>query len=414
MWEAENHGSKIKTVSNYIGGALIASALTAASAGCANTVNANESQNLTSPSKTPTKLPSDSSKKQQLTMTTTITGTPVPEATPSSAENQQKEEQLFENPQANEAAKRAGINIKDFFVFDDNVLDSLKAFKANELFPIYPPTVMDHKELISQLATESKIPPNVIAILMTIESVGIADSESQAGALGLFQVMPDKFDPKIQDNPETMEDEILNGQVGLKYFEEMLKEVRQIYDLYPEIYGGVPIDSARIWARAAMAYNAGPGILKVPLGPEIPDETRGYRENFLRLAETAEIASYLRQMELSDQEIIKSLVSKEIDARAYALQQFMIREILQNGSCNFEDYKRAAEELAKSPPGIDRYGLTSVFSDPLYKDYLSYDNFFKALANPALRVGAASGRIALTVDARNLNPIEWEKIDTKQ
>ena len=73
-----------------------------------------------------------------------------------------------------------------------------------------PPTVRHWEGIINEMAKKYDVDPNLIAIIMTMESGGYTKAESPAGAKGLMQITP----PTAKD-------------IASKY----LKEPRESYDL---------------------------------------------------------------------------------------------------------------------------------------------------------------------------------------
>jgi soluble lytic murein transglycosylase-like protein len=91
---------------------------------------------------------------------------------------------------------------------------------------------------IVRWATESSLDPNLVAVIMQIESCGDPRAISRSGAIGLFQVMPFHF--HITDNPFNPD---TNARRGLNYLSRSL-----------EAAGGN--------ARLALAgYNGGIGVI---------------------------------------------------------------------------------------------------------------------------------------------------------
>lgn len=93
------------------------------------------------------------------------------------------------------------------------------AFSASNsaISPIFSPEVQYWAPLITQIANEFGIDPDVVATVMQIESCGFQDAESHAGAQGLFQVMPFHFGAG-----EVMKDPQTNAFRGAKYLAEGL------------------------------------------------------------------------------------------------------------------------------------------------------------------------------------------------
>ena len=121
------------------------------------------------------------------------------------------------------------------------------------LASFYAPAVLYWEDSIERWADEYGVNPNVIAIVMQIESCGDPEAVSSAGALGLMQVMPMHFDDgENMINPET------NVRHGMEVFHECLSQFAG-WDL----------------GRALACYNGGPGVLNRSFD-NWPRETRSY------------------------------------------------------------------------------------------------------------------------------------------
>jgi hypothetical protein len=106
------------------------------------------------------------------------------------------------------------------------------------LASFYTPEVRHWQPEIQQWATEYGVNPNVIAIVIQIESCGNPVALSGAGAVGLMQVMPFHFDDgQNMLNPDT------NVQRGMGVFYECLTQFAG-WDL----------------GLALACYNGGPGV----------------------------------------------------------------------------------------------------------------------------------------------------------
>jgi hypothetical protein len=105
---------------------------------------------------------------------------------------------------------------------------------------------------IQSWATQFSLDPNLVAVVMQIESCGHPEIQSSAGALGLFQVMPFHF-----TNGEHALDPAINALRGLSYLAGSL-----------EISGGSP-------GLALAGYNGGHSVIS--WDPMLwPDETSRY------------------------------------------------------------------------------------------------------------------------------------------
>jgi soluble lytic murein transglycosylase-like protein len=123
------------------------------------------------------------------------------------------------------------------------------------LADFYTPEVRYWEREIVRWAREYGVNPNVIAIVMQIESCGDAAAMSQAGAVGLMQVMPFHFDyGENMLNPDT------NVRRGVGVLLECLS-VHARYDL----------------GLAMACYNGGPSVTQRS-SQEWAAETRYYYE----------------------------------------------------------------------------------------------------------------------------------------
>ena len=123
------------------------------------------------------------------------------------------------------------------------------------LAPFYTPEVLRWRTDILRWAQNYHINPNVIAILMQVESCGSAEVLSGAGAVGLMQVMPYHF-----ENGDNMLNPDTNVALGLSIYYECLTQFAN-WDV----------------GRAAACYNGGPGVLQRPF-EQWPVETQHYYE----------------------------------------------------------------------------------------------------------------------------------------
>lgn len=106
------------------------------------------------------------------------------------------------------------------------------------LAPFYSPSVARWSDDIYRWAREYGVNPNVIAIVIQIESCGDVTAISGAGALGLMQVMPFHFDNgRNMLNPDT------NVEYGMGVFYECLMQ-----------FAGGDL------GLALACYNGGPGV----------------------------------------------------------------------------------------------------------------------------------------------------------
>jgi len=123
---------------------------------------------------------------------------------------------------------------------------------ATRISPIFTPQVQQWSDDIAHWAAEYGLDPNLIAVVMQIESCGHPNVHSPAGALGLFQVMPFHF--TADEDPF---DPYTNANRGLTYLARSLE-----------------ISNGRI-DLALAGYNGGHGVIeRIP--DTWPEETRRY------------------------------------------------------------------------------------------------------------------------------------------
>ncbi len=122
-----------------------------------------------------------------------------------------------------------------------------------DISPAFTPEVRYWADHIARWSVTYRVKPNLIATLMQIESCGNPNAESEAGAMGLFQVLPLHFE-KGEDpfDPDT------NARRGLQFFIEM----------YAAANGDLGLTFA--------AYNGGPSIIEQSPS-EWPSETQAYQ-----------------------------------------------------------------------------------------------------------------------------------------
>jgi hypothetical protein len=107
------------------------------------------------------------------------------------------------------------------------------------------PTVLRWKEKIVEWSQTYELEPKAIATLMQIESAGNDKAVSSAKAKGLFQAMPDKFEPgEDHFDPDT------NAKRGLGYFKMCLDRAREL-----------EYEGSDAMVEAARGYNGGIGVV---------------------------------------------------------------------------------------------------------------------------------------------------------
>jgi hypothetical protein len=127
-----------------------------------------------------------------------------------------------------------------------------RSLASGHLSPVFSTPVLAWEEEIMHWSEEYDLPPDLIAIVMQLESCGHPRATSRAGAIGLFQVMPFHF--SAEDDPY---DPDTNARRGLAY----LSRSREIAE------GNI--------RRTLAGYNGGHGVIMQPEG-EWFDETIRY------------------------------------------------------------------------------------------------------------------------------------------
>jgi soluble lytic murein transglycosylase-like protein len=105
--------------------------------------------------------------------------------------------------------------------------------QANALSPVFTPEVHHWAQEITDWSEAFQLDPNLVALVMQIESCGHPDAVSHAGAMGLFQVMPFHF--SATENPL---DPHVNASRGLAYFARSLELAEGKIDLALAGYNG--------------------------------------------------------------------------------------------------------------------------------------------------------------------------------
>src|SRR5581483_10407331 len=111
------------------------------------------------------------------------------------------------------------------------------------LSPIFTPEVQFWSASITRWAAASNLDPNLVAVIMQIESCGNPFATSRAGAMGLFQVMPYHF--FITDDPYAPD---TNAARGLNYLQRSLTASNNDVRLALAGYnGGISVISRGEW-----------------------------------------------------------------------------------------------------------------------------------------------------------------------
>lgn len=136
-----------------------------------------------------------------------------------------------------------------------------------------PDGVLAWAPQITTAAARHAIDPDLVALVVWLESQGVPDARSPAGAIGLMQLMPGTA-AAVADRlgrPAPTEAQLLDPELNLELGCAHLAELRRalpVKALDPE---GVH--------RMAVAYNGGPRVLDAwQRGEPLPDETQRYAD----------------------------------------------------------------------------------------------------------------------------------------
>lgn len=356
------------------------------------------------------------------------------------AKNLQPTSLPFFDADANKEAEKIGVHAGDFIDYDGLKTNrKLTAFtKDKQLLPIFPPSVLQHKEVMYNLSEKYDIPVNVIATIMTMESAGNSQAESNKDnpdinqrAQGLFSVMPEHFIARNIKSPSMWKDRQTNGEVAMQVFKEILDRTRIEHKGKSDVY---------VYHRALMGYNGGTDAMVDPL----PDEGGAftnwesliYGDNAMRFALTAQVASQLREKGFNDIQVASRLSSFEIDARGDALGKFYnyfseemgrIRKEVAENKLNMsaphirarvlklvEEYQGTKAVLGKEVVTANQtQGLVSVYPHENYKKYLAQTSV-GIQRSPGMEVWAMTNGGLIYDQPINREEGAWRGMNTKR
>ena len=131
-------------------------------------------------------------------------------------------------------------------------LHLIRGTTETELAPFFAPAVQHWSEEIISWATQQKVDPHLLATVMQIESCGHPTVISNAGARGLFQVMPFHFEAG-----ENMLDPATNAERGASFLNYCANAADGVVGLTLACYNGGPsvISQTRDrWSRETQKY----------------------------------------------------------------------------------------------------------------------------------------------------------------
>lgn len=137
-----------------------------------------------------------------------------------------------------------------------------------------PEAVAAHEDAIVEAAGRHELDPDLVAIVVLLESRGNPKAKSPTGARGLMQLMPKTAatiasERGLTDHaPERLDEPTYNLDLGTWYLAQQLNRFEKLVDTEAE---------AVAWAAAA--YNGGPGVAAAALRgeAELSEETTRYQ-----------------------------------------------------------------------------------------------------------------------------------------
>src|SRR5215211_6601344 len=147
----------------------------------------------------------------------------------------------------NLVVSNSGLSANESSQSSNNPLFSFSIASSTGLSPIFTKEIQYWAKDIVRWANASSLDPNLVAVIMQIESCGDPRATSRSGAAGLFQVMPFHFHfGENPYNPET------NALRGLDYLSRSLQTARGNARLAMAGYnGGIGVIARGEWSWAA-------------------------------------------------------------------------------------------------------------------------------------------------------------------
>lgn len=123
----------------------------------------------------------------------------------------------------------------------------ISLISTSGLAPLFRPEIQQWADSIIRWSSASSLDPNLVAVVMQIESCGDSRARSRAGAMGLFQVMPFHF--YATDDPY---DPDINAARGLAYLAKSVSAANGDARLALAGYnGGIAVISRAEWTWSA-------------------------------------------------------------------------------------------------------------------------------------------------------------------
>ncbi len=132
------------------------------------------------------------------------------------------------------------------------VISNVDIPDAGSLSSNFSPQVLFWSDDILKWAYDFQLDPNIIALVMQIESCGYTQAHSHAGAMGLFQVMPFHF-----GHDENPYDPSTNATRGLTYLARSLELANGRLDLALAGYNGGHLmiqNAPSLWPEETQRY----------------------------------------------------------------------------------------------------------------------------------------------------------------
>lgn len=305
-------------------------------------------------------------------------------------------ERVFVSDEADEIAQKLGLTAGDYFTTDISTLEAvsegglLTSPDAPYTEAAFPESVNQYKDEMINAAQKYDVSPNELAAIMFVESGGDVNAESPVGATGLMQVMDEMHFALFQEEaagiwPEAASvedyrtaktggdsqvplevykqailDPQININVGARIFRDCLNAAKQTF---PDAPGTVAVS----WA--AMAYNAGPGIIGADWH-KLHSEPARYMNFSLQMSITIKMVGELMAQGHSSEEISQLMkLTPEMQARMAAMRKLMQNRGDFDWKAHGTDaaYQSANEAAGK---GVESDNSADPVYVSLYKDWL--------------------------------------------
>jgi len=351
--------------------------------------------------------PNNNQPSEAMPRTTPVT-IPTPESFSWQSEQLLPGEQFLAGKEAGQIAKRLGISANSFFLFPTgeafwqqseikNALSNpsiLQDYDNYHLPPVFPPSVLKWQKEIKAAVqsvyqqTNTFVPPEVIAIIMTAESSGLSGVNSPEPkindiGIGLMQVLRSNMETYILkqavlgDNMDTSNETVYNPMINTLIGTHMIADaIKAVSSQYPQSN----INYGPFLANVIAYYNGGPNAINLSI-PELMKQpgysgTVIYRDDSQRFLMSCAIANQLKLAGFTDSQIVDQMSSTQVDAKAYALNILLVRRGTDSAYNQILDEVTRPQDFPEAAQLIQEYVDNPIWITP---------------QNPALRIFCKRG-----------------------